>query len=466
MGRYALWCMVAWKPSHVGIRTCSLVGIREETIISGGAKHEATIGVILKNILVPTDLSEGAEEALDYACEMARQFGARIHLLNVIGIPVLGVPELGLALTTSVIDDIVRDNQHSLDQLAARKLVGVRVGEILLRTGDAREVIVQTAKDLSADLIVMSTHGRRGVSRALLGSVTEMVVRTAPCPVLTVHMHLSVHPGRDEVSPRTRPSTIRRRRSRSTASRRVRRSTSRSRWSAASPPGCSAYGSRAGSPEMTTDAKRRARMVGDQLRHRGIVDPAVLDAFARVPREEFVEGAQHDQAYADGPLPIGYGQTISQPYVVAITAQELQLQGNERVLEIGTGSGYAAAIFGVLAREVETIERIRELAQIATERLARLGYANVHVHHGDGTLGWPAHAPYEAIAVAANAPAPPQSLLDQLAIGGRMVLPVGDDDGQRLVRITRRDATNYTRQDLGDVRFVPLVGAEGWPTTP
>ena len=148
---------------------------------------------------------------------------------------------------------------------------------------------------------------------------------------------------------------------------------------------------------MTT----RERMVAEQLRKRDIVDARVLDAFARVPRDAFVPAALTDRAYDDVPLPIGHGQTISQPYIVAITAQALALQGHERVLDVGTGSGYAAAILGALAREVETVERIDELAQAAEERLAALGIANVHVHRGDGTLGWPDRAPYDAIAVAA-----------------------------------------------------------------
>jgi universal stress protein A len=146
-----------------------------------------------KHILVPTDLSEGAEEALDYACELARQFGATVHLLHVIGIPTLGVPELGVALTSTVIDSLVRDNQAALEQLADRKRTLATFGQVLLRTGDARDLINQTAKELGADLIVMGTHGRRGVSRALLGSVTETVVRTAPCPVLTVRPHTVQH---------------------------------------------------------------------------------------------------------------------------------------------------------------------------------------------------------------------------------------------------------------------------------
>jgi nucleotide-binding universal stress UspA family protein len=153
-----------------------------------------------KNILVPHDLSEGADEALDYACELAGRFGARVHLLNVIGVPALGVPELGVALASSVIDQLVRDNQNALDRVADRKRGTVDIGDVMLRTGDARDIINQTAKELDVDLIVMSTHGRRGVSRALLGSVTESVVRSAPCPVLTVRVHTSVHPGRDEVA--------------------------------------------------------------------------------------------------------------------------------------------------------------------------------------------------------------------------------------------------------------------------
>jgi nucleotide-binding universal stress UspA family protein len=156
--------------------------------------------VLPKTILVPTDLSEGAEEALDYACELAAKLGATITLLNVIGIPALGVPELGVALTSSVIDSIIHDNQAALDKLVASRRGRAVFSDTLLRTGDARDVINQTAHDLKADLIVMGTHGRRGVSRALLGSVTESVVRTAPCPVLTVRAHTTAHPGRDEVA--------------------------------------------------------------------------------------------------------------------------------------------------------------------------------------------------------------------------------------------------------------------------
>lgn len=214
--------------------------------------------------------------------------------------------------------------------------------------------------------------------------------------------------------------------------------------------------------QVTPDVQR-ARMVEYHLHRRDIVDPRVLCAFARVPREAFVPPDQIEHAYDDAPLAIGLGQTISQPYVVAITVQALGLQGHERVLEIGAGSGYAAAILGEMVREVDTVERIPELARTAAERLERLGYHHVHVHHADGSLGWPPGAPYEAICVAAAAPSPPPSLLDQLAIGGRLVLPSGGADRQRLVRIVRRDERTLEQEDLGDVRFVPLVGAEGWP---
>lgn len=215
------------------------------------------------------------------------------------------------------------------------------------------------------------------------------------------------------------------------------------------------------SPEI-----QRLEMVDRQLRARGITDPLVLAAFARVPREEFVLPAWRDRAYDDTPLPIGDDQTISQPLVVAITVQALALRGHERVLEIGTGSGYAAAILGAIAREVDSVERIEVLADAARERLDRLGFTNVHVHHADGSLGWPADAPYEAICVAAGAPRPPEPLLAQLAPGGRLVIPHGPSDHQRLVRITRGHGEAFVEEDLGEVRFVPLVGAQGWPDAP
>lgn len=216
---------------------------------------------------------------------------------------------------------------------------------------------------------------------------------------------------------------------------------------------------------MSTD-ERRERMIVDQLHRRGITDPRVLGAFEAVRRDEFVDEAQARYAYDDGPLSIGYGQTISQPYIVALTVDALRLQGHERVLEIGAGSGFAAAILGKLAREVHTIDRIPELCELAATRLARLGFGNVHVHCRDGTLGLPEYAPFEAIAVAAGAPSPPPSLLHQLTIGGRIVLPHGNASAQRLVRITRRAEQEFHEEDLGDVRFVPLIGAEGWSAHP
>ncbi|MBA3538062.1 MAG: protein-L-isoaspartate(D-aspartate) O-methyltransferase [Deltaproteobacteria bacterium] len=212
-----------------------------------------------------------------------------------------------------------------------------------------------------------------------------------------------------------------------------------------------------------TPAELRARMVARQLIARGITDPRILAAFARVPRERFVPGDQLAHAYDDMPLPIGEGQTISQPYVVALTIEALRLPANAKVLEIGTGSGYAAAILGTIAREVVTIERIGALAEVAAARLAAMELSNVEVHHADGSLGWPARAPYDGIAVAAGAPRPPASLLAQLAIGGRLVLPTGSLDEQHLLWLERRDEHTYVERDLGEVRFVPLVGAEGWP---
>jgi len=208
-------------------------------------------------------------------------------------------------------------------------------------------------------------------------------------------------------------------------------------------------------------ADEREGMVG-LLEARGISDPAVLNAFRAVPREAFVPGDAVTSAYRDAPLSIGEGQTISQPYVVALMAEALKLTGAERVLEIGTGSGYAAAILGKLARQVFTIERLPALVAIATERLDRLGFRNVIVIGGDGTLGWRENAPYDAIIVAAGGPTVPQALLAQLAPGGRLVIPVGADaDSQVLTRVTR-GAHGFAEEKLGEVRFVPLIGAQGW----
>jgi protein-L-isoaspartate(D-aspartate) O-methyltransferase len=206
----------------------------------------------------------------------------------------------------------------------------------------------------------------------------------------------------------------------------------------------------------------RDRMIEDQLIKRGILNASVLDAVRRVPREEFVAPALAKHAYEDRPLAIGAGQTISQPYIVALTADALSLTRDDRVLEVGTGSGYAAAVFSHLVREVFSIERIVALAHSAEQRLARLGYANVHVIHGDGSLGDPENAPYAAIAVAAVGPEPPPALLAQLAIGGRLVMPVGPDGAQTLVRLTRTNVENYEEESLANVRFVPLIGQQGF----
>ena len=208
--------------------------------------------------------------------------------------------------------------------------------------------------------------------------------------------------------------------------------------------------------------EQRALMVDLQLARRGIRDPHVQQAFREVPREAFVPSGLEEFAYKDSPLPIGDGQTISQPYIVALTVEALRLSPGDRVLEIGTGSGYAAAILSRIAKEVYTVERLAELAEQARGRLFRLGYDNVFVHRGDGTLGWNEHAPYDAIAVAAGGPEIPKALLEQLAPGGRLVIPVGPEDVQVLVRITREDG-GFRREELSDVRFVPLIGEQGWP---
>ena len=208
-------------------------------------------------------------------------------------------------------------------------------------------------------------------------------------------------------------------------------------------------------------AEKREQMVERQIRARGVRDPRVLDAMRRVPRHWFVPPGEEDLAYEDRPVPIGYGQTMSQPYIVARMTELLNLRGDEKVLEIGTGSGYQAAILGLLAREVHTVERIPELAEQARKRLARLGLENVHVHIGDGTLGWPEHAPYDAILVTAAAPEVPQPLLEQLADGGRLVIPIGDRLYQYLERWTRR-GQKFHRERFEPVAFVPLIGEHGW----
>jgi protein-L-isoaspartate(D-aspartate) O-methyltransferase len=207
----------------------------------------------------------------------------------------------------------------------------------------------------------------------------------------------------------------------------------------------------------------RDEMVECQIAARGVRDERVLAALRMVPREAFVAGDLAPFAYDDAPLPIGEEQTISQPYIVALMAEALEIDPGDKVLEIGAGSGYAAAVLSRLAGQVWTIERHPSLAREARERMARLGYANVQVIHADGTLGWPEHAPYDAIVVAAGGPEVPRALLDQLAPGGRLVIPIGSSPhNQTLVRVRRRPDGTFPRESLGGVRFVPLIGAQGW----
>jgi protein-L-isoaspartate(D-aspartate) O-methyltransferase len=207
----------------------------------------------------------------------------------------------------------------------------------------------------------------------------------------------------------------------------------------------------------------RERMVETQIARRGIRDRAVLEAMLKVPREAFLPPELAEFAYEDHPLPIAEGQTISQPFIVALMTAAAELRPTDRVLEIGTGSGYAAAILGSIAGDVYTIERHGPLADTAAARLRALELDNVHVLHGDGTLGWLDHAPYDAIIVTAGGPKVPEALLAQLAVGGRLVIPVGEEKAlQTLVRVTRGADGRLTEESLGDVRFVPLVGAQGW----
>jgi protein-L-isoaspartate(D-aspartate) O-methyltransferase len=202
--------------------------------------------------------------------------------------------------------------------------------------------------------------------------------------------------------------------------------------------------------------------IDEQLAARGIHDPRVLDAMRRVPRHAFVPEDSQALAYTDRALPIGNGQTISQPYMVAAMTQALMLTGTEHALEIGTGSGYQAAILGELARDVITIERRPELARLATTTLAALGYTNVDVIVGDGTVGYPAAAPFDAILVAAGAPRVPESLKQQLSDAGRLVIPIGTAAQQRLTLVVRH-GDQFAESVHGGCVFVPLVGAEGWP---
>lgn len=208
--------------------------------------------------------------------------------------------------------------------------------------------------------------------------------------------------------------------------------------------------------------KRRRQMVEEQIAGRGIADPAVLEAIGRVPREDYVPQDYFALAYDDRPVPLAQGQTVSQPYIVARMVEALELTPTSRVLDIGTGSGYAAAVLAEIAGEVVSVERLPELAEAARQRLAVAGYGRVSVVVGDGSLGWPTRAPYDGIVAAAASPDVPMVLPQQLAIGGRLVLPVQSGDGQVLIRIRRTADDRYQREELLPVRFVPLVGEGGW----
>jgi protein-L-isoaspartate(D-aspartate) O-methyltransferase len=207
---------------------------------------------------------------------------------------------------------------------------------------------------------------------------------------------------------------------------------------------------------------KRQEMVKRQLIPRGIRDSATLDSFLRVPREHYCLPSYRSHAYDDGPLPIGEGQTISQPYIVALMTQAAELGPNSTVLEIGTGSGYQAAILSNIAHRIYTVERIPSLAETAREALKRDGFLNVEVKVDDGTLGWPEKGLFDAIIVTAAGPDIPKSLLEQLKVGGRLIIPIGDAWSQRLVRVRKLSATETREEHLENVRFVPLIGEQGW----
>jgi protein-L-isoaspartate(D-aspartate) O-methyltransferase len=208
-------------------------------------------------------------------------------------------------------------------------------------------------------------------------------------------------------------------------------------------------------------ARERENMVSVQIAGRGIVDERILDAMRTIPRHNFVPKENQQNAYEDFPLPIGYQQTISQPYIVAFMTNILDLQGNDQVLEVGTGSGYQAAVLSLLVKKVHTLERIPELADKARQTLQELGVKNVEVHEGDGSMGWPQDAPYQAILVTAAAPAAPQALLDQLDIGARMIIPVGGQFHQ-VLELWRREKEGLKSEAILPVAFVPLKGKQGW----
>lgn len=214
---------------------------------------------------------------------------------------------------------------------------------------------------------------------------------------------------------------------------------------------------------MSDFAELRERMVRRQIEARGIQDPAILDAFREVPREAFVSPDYAAAAYDDHPLPIEAGQTISQPYIVALMIEAAGIKSGDKVLEVGAGSGYAAAVISRIARDVVAIERQHDLVQVAQGRLKRLGYDNVRIVEGDGTRGCPEEAPFDAILAAASGSHVPPPLVAQLAPEGRLVMPVGEPGWvQKLVKVTKQEDGILQQSDLGEVRFVPLIGEEGW----
>lgn len=206
----------------------------------------------------------------------------------------------------------------------------------------------------------------------------------------------------------------------------------------------------------------RSAMVEGQIKARGIKNERVLQAFMDVPRHLFVPESKRIYAYEDTPLPIGEGQTISQPYIVSLMTEAAQISPQDKILEIGSGSGYQAAILSRLAKEVYTVERIASLSEQAKKVCDALGYTNIHFKVDDGTLGWPEFSPYQAILVTASAPHLPKALLEQLAIGGRLIIPVGDSFTQNLLRMTKVSETEVQEEILEFVRFVPLIGEDGW----
>ncbi|MBP8745927.1 MAG: protein-L-isoaspartate(D-aspartate) O-methyltransferase [Syntrophorhabdus sp.] len=207
---------------------------------------------------------------------------------------------------------------------------------------------------------------------------------------------------------------------------------------------------------------KRQKMVETQLIPRGIKDPRVIEAMRKVPRHLFLDEALWPEAYEDHPLPIGEKQTISQPFIVAIMTEALQLKGREKILEVGTGSGYQAAILAELADQVYSIERLPSIAKRARKILDQLKYSNIVITIGDGTLGWKEHSPYDGIIVTAASPYAPNTLLEQLTIGGRLIIPLGDEFTQDLTLYIKETKDNYNKESYGGCRFVKLIGEKGW----